>query len=89
MVIIVKTTDLIFEWLVVYLISRSLFLTGIALNSILIDERLGFARKSFGRAPQFAIILPSTPTLKSTLNQIGYEVRFPKSYDGSILSYDN
>ena len=53
-------------------------MAGFALNSILIDERLGFTTKGFGRTLRFAIIPPSTPTLKNVLIKNGYEVRFPR-----------
>ena len=69
-------TDLIFERILLISLQIFLYPTGFALNSILIDERLGFANKSVGQTPRFAIIPPSTPTLKNVLIQNGYEVRF-------------
>ena len=58
------------------LIFNFLVFTGFALNSILIDERLGFTGKGFGQSPRFAIIPLSTPTLKNALIQNGYEVSY-------------
>ena len=49
-----------------------------ALNSILIDERLGFSSKGKEQIPRLAIIPPSTPTLKTALSQNGYEVGLTK-----------
>ena len=54
----------------------SLFFVGFALNSILIDERLGFVSKGLGKTPRLAIIQPATPTLKNALIQNGYEASF-------------
>ena len=65
-----------FEWILFISFQIFLFPTGFALNSILIDERLGFANKSYGQNPRFAIIPPSTPKLKNVLIQNGYEVIF-------------
>ena len=46
-----------------------------ALNSILIDERLGFVRRGSGKVPpRLAIIPPSTPVIKKALLDNGYEV---------------
>ena len=58
-----------------------LYLLGFALNSILIDERLGFTKNGYGQTPRFAIIPPSTPTLKNALIQNGYEVSFHLDVD--------
>ena len=52
------------------------FLKEFALNSILIDERLGFTPKFFGKAMRYAIIPPSCPTLEYVLTTNGYDVCF-------------
>ena len=47
---------------------------GFALNSILIDERLGYTGKENENIRRFAIIPPSAPTLKNVLSRNSYEV---------------
>ena len=47
---------------------------GFALNSILIDERLGFIQRENGKTPRLAIIPPSSPVLEGILSKNGYEV---------------
>ena len=56
------------------------------MNSILIDERLGFSRRRNKRNPRLAIIPPFSPVLGKTLSENGYEVRFALIYKQELLN---
>ena len=49
---------------------------GFALNSILIDERLGLTSKVNGQIRRLAIVPTSAPTLQNVLSRNNYKVSF-------------
>ena len=53
--------------------TTTVYFSDFALNSILIDERLGFF--SNDKNPRLAIIPPKAPTLQRILENNGYQVR--------------
>lgn len=61
-------------------LTTTVYFSDFALNSILIDERLGFF--SNNKNPRLAIIPPKAPTLQRILENNGYQVStiFLKAY---------
>ena len=65
---------------VLLIMTTTVYFSDFALNSILIDERLGFF--SDQKNPRLAIIPPKAPTLQRILENNGYQVStvFHKEY---------
>ena len=68
-------------------IQDSTCLVGFALNSILIDERLGYTTKVSSQTPRLAIIPPFTPVLRNALIKNNYEVSLIRLQKWKIANY--